>query len=228
MNNKNDILNELKTISPLLYSIKENEKSLLVPENYFEQLADNALAEIQIESGLLASLKKEKIEIPENYFDTFSDSIIDKIKSQEKEIEQGTLVDLPSKKRNKIFAMFNAVAVAASIVGAIIMIRHLQIQEPTIVAPQIDVKAAIASLTQDEIYQYMYANSNEFGLEQIKTAVSSSFQNENESVEKAAEATSTIDTSKSSIPEITNEDIDNYLKENTNLIITDDLSTDIF
>ena len=227
MNNKNDILNELKTISPLLYSIKENEKSLLVPENYFEQLADNALAEIQIESGLLASLKKEKIEIPENYFDTFSDSIIDKIKNQEQEIEQGKLVALP-KKRNKIFAMFNAVAVAASIVGAIIMIRHLQIQEPTIVAPQIDVKAAIASLTQDEIYQYLYANSNEFGLEQIKTAVSSSFQNENESVEKAAEATSTIDTSKSSIPEITNEDIDNYLKENTNLIITDDLSTDIF
>ncbi|MCB0507819.1 MAG: hypothetical protein R2739_03595 [Chitinophagales bacterium] len=227
MNNKNDILNELKTISPLLYSIKENEKSLLVPENYFEQLADNALAEIQIESGLLASLKKEKIEIPENYFDTFSDSIIDKIKNQEQEIEQGKLVALP-KKRNKIFVLFNTVAVAASIVGAIIMIRHLQIQEPTIVAPQIDVKAAIASLTQDEIYQYMYANSNEFGLEQIKTAVSSSFQNENESVEKAAEATSTIDTSKSSIPEITNEDIDNYLKENTNLIITDDLSTDIF
>ena len=227
MNNKNDILNELKTISPLLYSIKENEKSLLVPENYFEQLADNALAEIQIESGLLASLKKEKIEIPENYFDTFSDSIIDKIKNQEQEIEQGKLVALP-KKRNKIFVLFNTVAVAASIVGAIIMIRHLQIQEPTIVAPQIDVKAAIASLTQDEIYQYMYANSNEFGLEQIKTAVSSSFQNENESVEKAAEATSTIDTSKSSIPEITNKDIDNYLKENTNLIITDDLSTDIF
>ena len=227
MNNKNDILNELKTISPLLYSIKENEKSLLVPENYFEQLADNALAEIQIESGLLASLKKEKIESPENYFDTFSDSIIDKIKNQEQEIEQGKLVALP-KKRNKIFVLFNTVAVAASIVGAIIMIRHLQIQEPTIVAPQIDVKAAIASLTQDEIYQYMYANSNEFGLEQIKTAVSSSFQNENESVEKAAEATSTIDTSKSSIPEITNEDIDNYLKENTNLIITDDLSTDIF
>ena len=82
MSNNSGILNELKEISPLLLQIKENEKSLLIPPDYFLQLADNLLGEIKSESDLLASIKKEKTAVPENYFDTFGDTIISKIKEQ--------------------------------------------------------------------------------------------------------------------------------------------------
>ena len=48
MNNNTDILNELKEISPILLHLKENEQLLIIPIGYFEQLADNCMAEIII------------------------------------------------------------------------------------------------------------------------------------------------------------------------------------
>jgi hypothetical protein len=104
MNNNTDILNELKEISPILLHLKENEQPLIIPVGYFEQLADNCMAEINTTSGLLASVKKENIKVPANYFDTFGDTILAKIKEQEHTISTGKIIELPAQE-TKIFQL---------------------------------------------------------------------------------------------------------------------------
>ena len=55
MSHRNDILIELKEISPTLLNLKENEKPLVIPADYFEQLVNSCLAEIETESSFLSS-----------------------------------------------------------------------------------------------------------------------------------------------------------------------------
>lgn len=205
MSNKTDILNELKEISPLLLQIKENEKSLVIPPDYFLQLADNLLGEIKSESDLLASIKKVKTAVPENYFDTFGDTIISKIKAQETIIERGKIIELP-KQEHKIFTLFKRVALAASIVGAVIFVK--QVQQPGL--PANDCEDGIACLTQDEIYQYMNANAQDFEVQQIQEAVKPALEKQETKIE------------------MNEKEIERYIQENNNIIEAEDASTDIF
>lgn len=208
MSNKADILNELKEISPILFTLKENEKPLVVPAKYFEQLADNFIPEINAESGLLASMQKEKIDVPDHYFDHFSDSILSKIKKEEHIIENGKIVTLP-KKEQKFFSMFKQVALAASIIGAVIFIKKIS-EPPT---PLNNCEDGIACLTQDEIYQYMNANSQDFDVQQIQEAVAPVLESQrNESIHK----------------EISEKEIEQYLEQHNNIIEAEDITTDIF
>lgn len=208
MSNKTDILNELKEISPILFTLKENEKPLVVPAKYFEQLADNFMTEINAESGLLASMQKEKIEVPDHYFDHFSDSILSKIKKEAHIIENGKIVTLP-KKEHKFFSMFKQMALAASIIGAVIFIKKIS-EPPT---PLNNCEDGIACLTQDEIYQYMNANSQDFDVQQIQEAVAPVLESQrNESVNK----------------EISEKEIEQYLEQHNNIIEAEDITTDIF
>ncbi|MFN8295491.1 MAG: hypothetical protein U0T69_04810 [Chitinophagales bacterium] len=205
MSNKTDILNELKEISPLLLQIKENEKPLVIPADYFLQLADNLMLEIKSESDLLASIKKEKTEVPENYFDTFGDTIISKIKEQETIIERGKIIELP-KQEHKIFTLFKRVALAASIVVAVIFVK--QVQQPDL--PVNDCGNGIACLTQDEIYQYMNANAQDFEVQQIQEAVKPALEKQETKIE------------------MNEKEIEKYIQENNNIIEAEDASTDIF
>lgn len=208
MNNKTDILNELKELSPILFNLKESEKSLVVPNNYFEQLADGFMTEINLESSVLSSIKKEKTEVPTTYFDTFGDTILSKIKAEENIIEQGKIIELP-KQEDKIFQLLKRVALAASVVGAVFLMK--QVQQPNL--PINNCEDGIACLTQDEIYQYMNTNAQDFEVQQIQ-----------EAVQPVLESQETTEQKK----EINEIEIEQYVKDNNNIFEAEDASTDIF
>lgn len=206
MNHRNDILIELKEISPTLLNLKENEKPLVIPADYFEQLVNSCLAETETESSFLSSIKKEKTEVPINYFDTFGDSIFTKIKEQEKTIKQGKIIEFP-KQSVKIYRIFKRVTIAASVVAVVFFMK--QVQQPNL--PINDCTDGIACLTQEEIYNYLNVNSHEFGTEQIKKAVQDN-----------------IETTETSSISVNDEELNTYLENNTLLLDSEDAYTDIF
>ena len=210
MNGKQDILDELKTLSSYLLNLKGNEKCLVVPDDYFEQLADVVLMQTIDENGILSRFKKEKIEVPSGYFETFGDNILSKIKHEErslvgKETEQEKPIALP-KQQHKIYQIFSRVAIAASIVGAVFLAK--QIQQP--VLPTHNCTDGIACLTQDEIYNYINENSHEFDVQQIQETVNPIL----EKIEKKVD--------------INKKEATQYIETNKIILDAEDASTDIF
>ena len=199
MSNKQDILNELKLISPLLLKLKEEEKVFSIPENYFKELADVVVFETKNETSILSSIKKEKIEVPENYFDTFGDAVLSTIKKEEKTIA------LP-KQQSKTVSLFKRLAIAASIIGVVFLIK--QVQTPTM--QENNCADGIACLTQDEIYNYMDVNSHEFEVQDVQ-----------ETVQPTLEKTETK-------INIDKKEATQYIETNNNILDADDASTDIF
>lgn len=86
MENRNEILNELKEISPLLAGL-EKENLYTVPEGYFEGVAGNLLQVVQDENaGLLKHISRQQQgAVPEGYFDNLAAGILEKIKAQQEE-----------------------------------------------------------------------------------------------------------------------------------------------
>ncbi len=84
MDNSNDILNELREISPLLANL-EKRNLFTVPKGYFDGVADNLLHLVKHEqSSFLAGSKMQKTgSVPEGYFDSLAETILNKIKAQE-------------------------------------------------------------------------------------------------------------------------------------------------
>jgi len=81
-----DILNELREISPLVAGIgKVNVFS--VPDGYFNDLGEVILAGIkENDIVLMNGISKETFfEVPQGYFETLSDTILNKIKNQQTE-----------------------------------------------------------------------------------------------------------------------------------------------
>jgi hypothetical protein len=205
MNNKTDILNELKELSPFLLQLKETEKPLYIPVHYFETFTDTIVAEIKAETGLLGTLKKETFAAPPAYFDTFADHIITKIKAEEAAVEKGKITALP-KQQNKVFLLFTRVALAASVIGALFFIKN--ILEPGL--PVNNCEDGIACLTQEEIYNYMNANSHDFEVQDVQEAVESVLEKQETKID------------------MNEKEIEQYIKENNNIIEAEDAATDIF
>lgn len=205
MNNKTDILNELKEISPALAALKENEEPLFVPLAYFEQLADSFIAEIKTESGVLSSIKKEKTEVPAGYFNTFADTVVSKIKAEENTIQKGKIIALP-KQENNVYRLFKRVALAASIVGAVFLVK--EVEKPAV--PVNDCKDGIACLTKDEIYNYMNEHSPEFDIQQIQETVKPVLENT------------------SAKTDIDKKEATQYIEQNKTVLDVEDAATDIF
>lgn len=84
MNNSNNILNELKEISPLLAEM-EKINVFTVPEAYFDMLGENILMNVKEEEGsLLSSITSQpSLHIPTGYFESLADNILNKIKAQD-------------------------------------------------------------------------------------------------------------------------------------------------
>ncbi|CAN5200670.1 hypothetical protein BH20BAC1_BH20BAC1_14070 [soil metagenome] len=81
MNHSQEILNELKGISPLLAGL-EKKNVFQVPSGYFESLPENILQNTLAEEVQLSSTfsKNETLEVPAGYFDSLSDNILMKIR----------------------------------------------------------------------------------------------------------------------------------------------------
>lgn len=87
MENRTDILNELREISPTLAAI-EKVNIFSVPGGYFESLSADILLGIHTESGLPELASPEPFaQVPEGYFEQLAGSILNKIKAQESEAD---------------------------------------------------------------------------------------------------------------------------------------------
>lgn len=86
MENTQDILNELKDLSPTLAAL-EKRNVFTVPAGYFECLADDILTGISIESGAgdTGFAQQAEKDVPAGYFDSLAESIMAKIKATETE-----------------------------------------------------------------------------------------------------------------------------------------------
>ncbi|MEO8412288.1 MAG: hypothetical protein ABI472_01460 [Ginsengibacter sp.] len=92
MNNSEEILNELKAISPLLAGL-EKINVFRVPEGYFAELY-HRIAEYAIlnNTSYTDNINKSNLQqVPSGYFDTLSDSIIARIKASYPESAQDEL-----------------------------------------------------------------------------------------------------------------------------------------
>ncbi len=84
MENRIDILNELKGLSPVIADM-EKVNVFTVPDGYFEMLGENILMNVKEETGaLLGSIvNQSSMQVPEGYFENLADSILSKIKIQD-------------------------------------------------------------------------------------------------------------------------------------------------
>lgn len=82
METRNDILNELKALSPVLAAM-EKVNVFTLPAGYFEYLGADIMLGIETENGLNHTIPVA--DVPVGYFETLSNSILSKIKAQETE-----------------------------------------------------------------------------------------------------------------------------------------------
>jgi adenylate kinase len=92
MQNINDILNELKEISPVLAEIPRQKELYQLPPGYFETLPDKIFSRIRnavsSETASLSTIlsqadKKPVFDIPADYFETFSSRLLVRIKAEQ-------------------------------------------------------------------------------------------------------------------------------------------------
>ena len=86
MENRTDILNELKELSPTIAAM-EKVNVFTVPVGYFEHLGTDILMGIENENGLNKNIVSGSsvADVPRGYFDILADSILTKIKAQNAE-----------------------------------------------------------------------------------------------------------------------------------------------
>ncbi len=85
MENRIDILNELKELSPLLAGL-EKVNVFTVPIGYFERLQEDILMGVKVETGgvlLNSIINQTSMQVPQGYFESLSDNILNKIKTEE-------------------------------------------------------------------------------------------------------------------------------------------------
>jgi hypothetical protein len=83
MESTNDILNELKELSPVLAAI-EKLNVFTVPEGYFERLSDDIVAGIGYERGVadIASSTDKAVDVPQRYFENLAETILARVKGE--------------------------------------------------------------------------------------------------------------------------------------------------
>src|SRR5436190_5416983 len=83
MENRNDILNELKELSPFITGI-EKINVFTVPGGYFDRLPGDILASLNEGNNSLINPfpGQSSFEVPTSYFDTLATDILSKIKAQ--------------------------------------------------------------------------------------------------------------------------------------------------
>ncbi len=83
MESTNDILNELKELSPVLAAM-EKVNVFTVPEGYFERLSEDIVACIGYEKGIAATISPavKTEDVPQGYFENLAETILAKVKNE--------------------------------------------------------------------------------------------------------------------------------------------------
>jgi hypothetical protein len=151
----NSVDEELAGLSPFLSTIKR-EMPFSVPQNYFEELSDNALQsakaidfvndEAENIPALLKGLKDKNVyTTPLGYFENFSDSVLSKIKNEPKKAK---VISIGSRKT------WLRVAAAAIVVGLISTIGYYTLNKNSQPAVS-DPLAALSKVSDDEMNNYL-------------------------------------------------------------------------
>lgn len=187
MENKENILTELKEISPLLIGLQEKE-TLAIPKFYFENLSTTIINAIQKgKEARYYFTPNMPYSLPLNYFDTLANNILLKIHKQQNESVEDelkaiapllntiskksvfkvpdayfeTIKNAPTKGkivRMNIWKKYAAYAIAASFFAIIAVgIFYLNIQNKKPAATAA-VSQQVKNLSEDEIIQYITAD----------------------------------------------------------------------
>lgn len=195
MKDKSDILTELEGLSSTLLALKNLDAPCVVPKDYFGNLLEQVENKIDTQSSILSNLQKTTPVVPDKYFEKFSNILLSKI--NHKKNKSYLSANIPSRK-NRIFSIVNYMAVAAAIIGVVLLINKTQ--QPAL--PKNNCTDGVACLTRNEIYNYMREHSHEFEEQDIKKAVLPALE--------------------------TNQRLDNNSNNANSNIEQDDLATDIF
>ncbi|MCB9034383.1 MAG: hypothetical protein H6553_11130 [Chitinophagales bacterium] len=176
MQEKNNILNELKEQAELLHQIKLQEKEVVVPNQYFDLLADTIWNKIELETetpSVLQAINKKKVEdIPNNYFENFYASL-----------------DLP---KTKVVAIsksrfsFKHLSIAASIIGIFFLGLSFIIKQNN---TNTSYNALLNEVTTSDIQNYVANNLYDFEPSDVQTV----FNTNLDSIKLLAVNTKTIE-----------------------------------
>jgi hypothetical protein len=237
MNNRQEIVAELKEISALLSELKGKETRPAVPAGYFEinkQKLEHAFlvaGELAGISPLIASARdmEKEIKVPSNYFEKLADNLIARIKAgnilkQDAHIPEGyfeNFADTILEKIGREDTAGNASSYAArekiirifgrvALAASIAGILFFSLRNLNTPAPEDTCEDGIACLTKEEIFNYMNAHSQEFTIDQVQELVKPQLDN---SAPKLG---------------IDQKDAAAYIEQHENILDVDDASTDIF
>ncbi len=166
MSEKQNILDELKELSPVLYQLKqENHNPFKVPEDYFELLKMDLFASIEL--GFSDELGKNSFSVPENYFDNLSGNIMAAIEEEEVQSEAkkpGRVIQLNESRRTEKTTPLKWFSIAAAVAAiALLMVFLVRVQEPQIM----DVPIA----SKQDALEYIEDNYSEFESEDLYALV---------------------------------------------------------
>jgi hypothetical protein len=159
MNEKTKILEELSDLDvSTLLNYKENFKLMSsdVPKDYFSQVAENVLAELEVN---LETKTMTSIDIPDAYFQTLPDKVISRIN------HESTKVRKLSQSTYKWMA-------AASIVGLLMISTFIfrSQSQPVMSVSNVKIEQEISSsLTDDDVAFIINEYSTQEDLEHIKS-----------------------------------------------------------
>ncbi len=156
MENRNEILNELKQLSPLLAERKK-ENLFIVPENYFSGVEEKVMGKIYAESvsaelrnsGLKEFKKQEVFDVPYGYFERLPNEILQKT-SRKKSLSVLESVNEYFQYSFRLSHLFAATPMLAVMILAIVVL--------TKPADVIDTSSPVAQVSNEEITNYLTEN----------------------------------------------------------------------
>ncbi|HMU08838.1 MAG TPA: hypothetical protein PKC54_02460 [Ferruginibacter sp.] len=168
-----NVFDELKTLSPMLYSI-QNENVFDVPQGYFEGLSDAILAKVKNEnaadelktlSPMLYSIQNENVfEVPQGYFESLGQAVISRVQPQAKVVVM--------KRRTTTFFKYAVAAVFTGVMALGVFkftnpSGNSKLPEYVTAGLKIDdVDQELSKLSDDEIVKYLEASGSD-----VKTAL---------------------------------------------------------
>lgn len=156
MENRNDIQNELKQLSPLLAEWKK-ENLFTVPENYFSSVKENVMEKIysesvnsELQNSSLKEFKKQEVfDVPYGYFERLPNEILQKTSRK----KSSSVFESVSEYFQYSFRLTHLLAATPML--AVMILAIVVLTKP---ADLIETDSAIAQVSNEEISNYLSEN----------------------------------------------------------------------
>jgi hypothetical protein len=160
MENRNDLLNELKNISPLLAERKK-ENLFSVPENYFSTVEVNVMEKIYAESvsselqnsSLKNIAKQNAFDVPYGYFERLPNELLQKTSRRKSLNVFESVTEWFAYSFRPVYFFAAAPVVAVLILAVMILFKPTEV---------IEINSPMAQVSNDEIRSYLSENISSF------------------------------------------------------------------